>query len=161
MTGADFARFFARDLKTLKDEIASYPNDASLWQRAPAVNNTGGALARHLAGNLQHFVGAILGHSGYVRDRDAEFARRDVPRATILAEIDTAHAIVASVLAKLDAVALEAEYPLDFDGRRFTTGVFLTQLTVHLGYHLGQIDYHRRFVTGDAGKVQAVRNAAI
>ncbi len=29
-------------------------------------------------------------------------------------------------------------------------------LAVHLTYHLGQIDYHRRIITGEAGKIGAV-----
>jgi hypothetical protein len=29
-------------------------------------------------------------------------------------------------------------------------------LAVHLGYHLGQIDYHRRAVTGDSASVDAL-----
>ena len=70
-----------RELEALKRELAAYPSDADVWATPPGVSNSGGTLALHLAGNLQHYVGAMLGGSGYVRDRAAEFGRHGVARA--------------------------------------------------------------------------------
>jgi uncharacterized damage-inducible protein DinB len=145
-----------RDLNAVKREIQSYPDDASIWREVPGTPNTGGTLALHLAGNIQHFFGATLGKDGFVRNRDAEFARRDVPRAELLAGIDAAIASVQRTLGKLDAAALARPYPEPIAKRTVGTGVFLTHLASHLAYHLGQIDYHRRAVTGDAKGVDAV-----
>src|ERR1041384_2947899 len=72
---------FIRDLEALKREVAAFPDDAALWVTRPGVTNTAGTLALHCAGNIQHFIGARLGGTGYVRQRDAEFARPDLPRA--------------------------------------------------------------------------------
>jgi len=36
-------------------------------------------LALHICGNLQHFVGAILGNTGYIRERDLEFTQKEYP----------------------------------------------------------------------------------
>jgi uncharacterized damage-inducible protein DinB len=113
-------------------------------------------LALHLAGNLQHYIGARLGGTSYVRDRDAEFARRNVPRAEIVRELDRAAAAVDTTLAKLNENTLTQTYPDQVAGMTFTTGEWLMHLAIHLGYHLGQIDYHRRIVTGDATTVDAV-----
>ena len=38
-----------------------------------------------------------------------------------------------------------------------TTGDYLIHLATHFAYHLGQIDYHRRVVTGAAFAVDAMR----
>src|SRR5260370_42027721 len=77
-----------RELKALRREIESYPSDGHLWEIQAGIANPGGILALHLAGNLQYFVGNVLGKNGYVRNRDAEFGSRNVPRADLLREID-------------------------------------------------------------------------
>jgi hypothetical protein len=51
-----------------------------------------------VAGNLQHFIGSVLGNTGYVRDRAAEFARRSGNRAEVIAELTRARQVVISVL---------------------------------------------------------------
>ena len=53
-----------RDLKKLEDEINLYPTEESLWTTAGAIKNPGGNLCLHLCGNLQHYIGAVLGGSG-------------------------------------------------------------------------------------------------
>jgi hypothetical protein len=111
----------------------------------------------------------VLGGSAYRRDRDAEFARRDVPRATLLAEIDAAAAAVERVLAPspgptaADAPPdpLAQPYPERVANRVVTTGAFLVHLAAHLAYHLGQLDYHRRVVTGMPQGVGALPPAAL
>ena len=137
-----------RELRAVKREVEAYPDEASLWRPVPGISNAGGTLALHLAGNLQHFFGAILGHDGYTRNREAEFARRDVPRAELLAGIDAAIASVERTLEALTDDELEAPFPELIAKRRVSTSVWLMHLATHLAYHLGQIDYHRRAVTG-------------
>ncbi|HJU64134.1 MAG TPA: hypothetical protein VJ596_00595, partial [Gemmatimonadaceae bacterium] len=51
---------------------------------------------------------------------------------------------------------LQAPYPEPIAKRSLSTALFATHLAVHLAYHLGQIDYHRRMVTGDARGIDAV-----
>lgn len=145
-----------RDLAAVRRSVDAYPDDASLWVERPGLPNTGGTLALHLAGNLQHYIGAILGHSGYHRDRDSEFARRGVPRAELRDGLDAAARAIDNALAELPDEALERPYPEPVAGRTIATGVFLVHLAVHLAYHLGQLDYHRRVVTGERGGVGAV-----
>jgi hypothetical protein len=101
-----------RDLISLRKEIEAYPAEPDLWRGAEGITNSGGTLALHLAGNLQHFIGAVLGNTGYVRNRDAEFAERDVPRAQVLHRIDAALAAVQETLAGLSDADLGREYPL-------------------------------------------------
>src|SRR5205807_2391844 len=109
---------------------------------------TGGTRALHIAGNIQHFFGAILGRDGYKRNRDAEFARRDVSRSELQAGIDAAIGSVERTLNGLGTDALSQPYPEPIAKRTVSTSTFLGHLSVHLAYHLGQLDHHRRAVTG-------------
>ena len=140
---------YERDLNKLKDEIQMYENEGDLWKTAPGISNSAGNLTLHLAGNLRHYFGAVLGGTEYVRDRDAEFSSGYVPRGQILAEIDAALSEVAAELEKLSDDKMAEDYPQDVFGRPMTTGFFLVHLASHLNYHLGQINYHRRLLTGE------------
>jgi len=140
------AEIYERDLGKLKDEIGQYADESDLWEATEGITNPAGNLCLHLSGNLKHFFGAVLGNNGYVRDRDAEFANKNVSRAVMLADIDVAQNVVLSTLAELTEEDLDKPYPIEVFGRPMTTGYFLTHLTAHLNWHLGQINYHRRLV---------------
>lgn len=141
-------RVMMRDLDSLAREIEAYDNEEDVWAGAPGATNSPGTLALHLAGNIQHFVGGELGGTGYVRDRDAEFSRRDVKRSELLEEIGRAREALMTGLRALKPEQLSGEYPEKPGGKSLSTGQFLIHLATHLAYHLGQADYHRRIVTG-------------
>ena len=138
-----------RDLQSFRRELELFPDPSRLGAVLPGVSNSAANLALHVAGNLQHFLGAVLGGSGYVRDRDAEFARRDPSLEELLAELARAEEAVATVLPRLDAAALAAPYPAAPGGIQVSTGACLVQLAAHLAFHLGQAGYLRRALTGD------------
>ena len=150
-----------RDVRAVKREIEAYPTEADIWRAAPGVTNTGGTLALHLAGNLQYFIGAVLGKSGYIRNRDAEFARRDVPRSELIVELERALSAVHAGLAPVTDADLARDYPQPLAGKTLATSDFLLQLCTHLAYHLGQIDYHRRLTTGQAATVGTMSPAEL
>src|SRR5436309_7929532 len=152
----DLRLLLLRDVRAVRREVEAYPDETRLWALPDGIKNSAGTLALHLAGNLQHFIGARLGGTSYIRDRDAEFARRNVPRAEIVRELDRAATVIGDTLAKLNEKDLTNTYPDQVAGLTFTTGEWLMHLAIHLGYHLGQIDYHRRIVTRDATTVDAV-----
>jgi uncharacterized damage-inducible protein DinB len=149
------AAIFERDLRALAREVDAYPDERDLWAHVPGVSNVAGTLVLHLAGNLQHYIGAVLGGSGYVRDRPAEFARRDVPRSALLREIEAARTAVSRALG--GAVDIDREFPESIAGKKVRTGDYLIHLATHFAYHLGQLDYHRRIVTRHDKGVDAMR----
>lgn len=156
MLTAHLKTVITRELRSLAREIQAYPDDASVWRTFPGVPNSAGTLALHLAGNIQHYVGAKLGGSAYKRDRAAEFARRDVSRRELLKEVERAIEAAERTLPGLSEQVLAADFPEAVGGRIIRTDEFLLHLAAHLGWHLGQVDYHRRMVTGEAGKIGAV-----
>ena len=137
---------YERDLNKLREEIDLFTDEADLWTTAEGVSNSAGNLCQHLTGNLQHFFGAVLGGSGYVRDRDAEFSSRGSTRADLITGIEAARASVKETLGNLSDEDFTRTYPIDVFGHSMTTGFFLTHLTTHFNYHLGQINYHRRLL---------------
>ncbi|HEX2863493.1 MAG TPA: DinB family protein, partial [Deinococcales bacterium] len=148
-----------RDIATLERELDLYPDDASVWAEPPGLPNPAGTLFLHLAGSLQHFFGAALGGLGYVRDRDAEFRQRGLPRADLRAQLAAARRGVEAAFGRLGEADLDREFPVRFADAPFSTRLTLLQFASHLAYHLGQIDYHRRVVTGQntpAGAMSAM-----
>ncbi len=137
---------FDRDLAKLAHELAAYQHEPALWRTAPGISNSAGNLCLHLLGNLNTYIGAGLAHSGYVRDRDWEFAAPYVPRAELLAGLAATRRVVADALADLPEAQLAAPYPLLVWEEPTSVGYLLQHLTTHLAYHLGQINYHRRLL---------------
>ena len=158
---ASIATILDRDLATLRREVEAYPEERDLWREIPGVANVGGTLALHLAGNIQHYFGARLANTGYLRDRPAEFARRNLPRAELIREIESARAAVKAAGEAVTEGQLTADFPEVIAGSRVQTGDYLVHLAAHFAYHLGQLDYHRRVVTGMNTSLSAVRPADI
>jgi uncharacterized damage-inducible protein DinB len=145
-----------RDVKALKRELEAFGDEADIWDAPPGTTNSAGNLTLHLIGNLRHFIGMQLGGNDYKRDRDSEFASRNVPRAELLRGLDAAIGDIERTLPAMSDADLEKPYGLKIGETTVTTGDFLLHIASHLGYHLGQVDYHRRIVTGEAGKIGAV-----
>lgn len=150
-----------RDVGAVRRELEAYPADADLWTLTDAIPNSAGTLALHLTGNLRHYVGAVLGGTGYVRDRNAEFARRNVPRAELLRGLDDAIADIGATMSRLTDAQLATTFPEAVAGQRVSTLDMLMHLAVHLTYHLGQIDYHRRLLGRSAASIGAVSPAQL
>ncbi|GAA5091400.1 hypothetical protein GCM10023210_18750 [Chryseobacterium ginsengisoli] len=137
---------FTRDLNKLKTEIESYQSEEIIWKIDKNILNSAGNLTLHLVGNISHFIGAILGETGYVRNRELEFSLKDIPRQELILQIEKTIEVVNSSVEKLSEEDLKKEYPLEPLGYTMTTEYFLIHLIGHLEYHLGQINYHRRLL---------------
>jgi hypothetical protein len=137
---------FTRDLNKLKDELNLYSTESHIWKVEPNISNSAGNLTLHLIGNLNHFVGAVLGKTGYVRQRELEFSKKYIPRNILIEDIDKTIAMLTGVLMKLSNADLDVEYIFAKPDKPDSAGQFLLNLTAHLAYHLGQINYHRRLL---------------
>ena len=104
-------------------------------------------MALHLCGNLQHFFGAVLGNTGYVRQREAEFNTRNLEADDLIKRIEQSEQDVAHVFDSLKADELEKPYPINVFGEEMTVEYFIIHLYGHLSYHLGQVNYHRRITS--------------
>ncbi len=139
-------KIFKRDLEKLKQEIVSYRNENNLWVVDKSITNSSGNLCLHLVGNLNAYIGAEIGKTGYVRNRDLEFSLKNIPQVQLVKMIEDTIVVVEEGLSKLNENDLEKEYSLLVFKEKTSTGYFLIHLAVHLGYHLGQVNYHRRLL---------------
>lgn len=137
---------FDRDLNKLKLEIESYQNESQIWAVDKNISNSAGNLCLHLVGNLNTYIGAEIGKTGYIRNRELEFSLKDVPRSELIEKIESTLLVVNNALDTLTGTDLEAIYPLVVFEKEMPTGFFLVHLSTHLAYHLGQINYHRRLL---------------
>ena len=144
-----------RDLNKLRQEIASYKQESNLWRVDKDIANSAGNLCLHLVGNLNTYIGATLGNSGYVRNRDLEFSAKGVAQEELLRKIDDTIQIVDKVLSTLTEEQLKQEYPMQVLAEKTSTEFFLVHLATHLTYHLGQVNYHRRLLDSVASTVHA------
>ena len=146
MNKEDFIFLYQRDLKKLRVEIAAYGEEDLLWAQIPGTINSGGNLCQHLIGNLRTYIGLELGHFPYIRNREAEFSSRLFNKSQLLTEVDVLLELIPESLMKLTESQLSAEYPRDVLTLHESQSVsfVLTHLAMHLAYHTGQINYHRR-----------------
>jgi hypothetical protein len=147
---SDLAPLFQRDLTRLVQQLQAFPSEDILWKSAPGISNTAGNLVLHLEGNLREYIGRQLGNLPYRRERDQEFARKEVPVADLISRTEDLGRIIPAVIAGLSDHQLQATYPEKVLGRELSTQQFLIHLHGHFNYHLGQIDYLRRILTEGA-----------
>jgi uncharacterized damage-inducible protein DinB len=135
------------ELEELHDsvrQLAAGLSDAELWTKPLEPGNSIGHLILHLTGNLNYYVGAQLGGSGYVRDREREFTEAaPPPRATLLANFDAAAATFRRVVGGLSAERLAGSHP---EPRLSPLLKGLVHLVSHFALHRGQMSYLVRLV---------------
>ncbi|MBO6523842.1 MAG: DinB family protein [Balneolaceae bacterium] len=145
MLSQTLSELFERDIQKIKTEVEAYSSEEAIWKKADGITNCGGNLSLHLSGNLQHFFGAVLGGTDYVRDREFEFGGK-VTRQELLDDLDAATISVKDTLAGMTNEDFQKDYPIEIYGGTVKTEWFLLHLYSHLSYHLGQINYHRRLL---------------
>lgn len=137
---------FDRDIEKVKKELSLYQHEENIWKIKKNIKNSGGNLTLHLIGNLKHFIGAIMGESGYIRNREAEFTDIHIPVQDMLRQLDEVKTVIHNTFARISSEDLEKKYPVNVFGYEMNTMYFLMHLIAHLNYHLGQINYHRRLL---------------
>ena len=141
-----FSSLYERDIDALMKELKAYKKEENLWLIEGEILNSGGNLVLHLCGNLRHFIGAMLGGTSYIRQRDDEFALKDIKRSELVNHVKETKKAVLETLKELPESKLDEIYPVNVFGKEMTTFYFLQHLHSHLTYHLGQLNYHRRLL---------------
>jgi uncharacterized damage-inducible protein DinB len=139
LTGEEFARYFEHMAQRVDRMVRSVPVE-SLWRKPFSFGNSVGHLVLHLTGNLNHYIGATIAGSGYVREREKEFTdAAHPPVGELLSEFHEAVAMVVRTLHSLDddgfAVAVEHNLPI-----HSRLGLFLV-CAAHMNNHIGQMSY--------------------
>jgi hypothetical protein len=137
----------AGELEVLLDGIktlAAPLEELQFWRKPVEPGNSFGHLVLHLTGNLNHFAGARLGGTGYVRDREREFTETNLPpKAEALARLEEAVALFRRVVEGLPEGRFAEPHP---DERMGTVAAALVRLVSHFALHRGQMSYIARLV---------------
>lgn len=139
-----YKQLYINFLDALKEEISLYKNEENIWKLSGAISNTPGNLCLHLCGNLDHFFGAIIGNTGYIRDRDLEFSKKNVSREELIKGVEDSKRMLEKIFDGLTLEDINKIYPVNKFGDNVTYGFVFSRLVSHLAYHIGQINYHRR-----------------
>lgn len=139
-----FKHVLLKGLDNLASELLEFTNEKDLWLVKQGISNSAGNLTLHLIGNLNHFIGAQLGHTGYIREREKEFSDKNIPVAVLIKHIDSTKEMLTETFSHLTNNDLTNIFPLNTFGENKTVHEVLIILTGHLNYHLGQINYYRR-----------------
>jgi len=142
-----YIMLFTKDINRLIEEVKSYPDDESLWKVLPGSTNSGGNLVQHLIGNIKTYICNPFGNIGYVRDREAEFSERLFTRGELITTLEELVITLSSSLSRIPKEAMDAAYPREILSMypNQTIECILVHLLSHLSYHLGQVNYQRRF----------------
>ena len=138
-------QLFERDLLKLKKEIEAYNSEDAMWKIDKNITNSGGNLCLHLIGNLKTYIGASLANTGYQRNREFEFAGKGVSKEELIEGIVETIEVVKKGIGNLKESDMDKDYPVVIWKSPTHTQFTLIHLHSHLNYHLGQINYHRRF----------------
>lgn len=140
-------QIYEMDLRKVIEEIKKYENEEDLWLLDKEITNSGGNLALHLIGNINHFFGAVLGRTDYKRERELEFSNKNASRSEIIEGLENAISVLKDALNNLSDEDLHKDYPIEFGGGQQKTVAVIIYMLSHLNYHLGQINYHRRLLS--------------
>jgi hypothetical protein len=139
----------SRELDSLVKEIEMFSDDVIIWKVLSGISNSAGNLTLHICGNLNYFIGAVLGNTGYRRDRESEFSRKSGSRSELVSGLQETKEIIQNVLPKISETILTKTYPKTVGGLELPCGRFLIHLATHLSFHVGQVGYLRRILTGN------------
>jgi hypothetical protein len=146
MRNNEIASLYERDIRRLIEEINLFKSEENVWKICGTINNSSGNLALHIIGGLNFLIGATLSHTPYVRNRDQEFSEKGIERKFIVEQLEALIPLINKALNQLTQEQMDADYPRFFDKEGATNSYVLTQLLLHLNYHLGQVNYLRRML---------------
>lgn len=119
-----------------------------LWRKPFPYGNSVGHLLLHLTGNLNHYIGARIAGTGYVRNRPLEFTDASKPsKEQVLANFDRAIDMVAATIRKESADDLLAPYSDPTEPRSNTRFAVFLRMAAHAYHHVGQIIYLSKELT--------------
>jgi hypothetical protein len=132
-------------------ELAGPLSDAQFWQKPFPFGNSFGHLVLHLTGNLNYYIGAQIGNTGYVRDRPREFADSSPPpKAETLKRFDEAVAMVLSTIRAQLADDWSKKYSGAGTDAKTRLELFMI-CAAHMQLHIGQMIYLGYEIAGRTG----------
>ena len=132
-------------MNELRDQIKSIlegvPQEALDWRPIEGewelATNSLGVIVAHLAGSATYLIKEIIGGQPVHRDREAEFATRQVNASTLKARLDGAVKIVEEVLSPLKEDQMEEDRK--YRDRTAKVRWIILHVIEHTAQHLGHM----------------------
>ena len=123
-------------------ELANSVSEEQFFAKPYPYGNSIGNLVLHLAGNLNFYIGSQIENTGYVRDRELEFAAViNGSRATALAEFSKAVTMVIHSLSSQKEEDWSRAYQAnEVDDVHDRFSIYL-RCCAHIHHHVGQMIY--------------------
>ena len=113
-----------------------------IWRKPYPYGNSIGHLILHLTGNLNHYIGAKIAQTGYVRNRPLEFSdTSEAPKEQVLANFDRTIDMVAVTIRAQPAAGLLEPDSDPIEPRADTRFAAFLRMAAHAYHHVGQIIY--------------------
>jgi uncharacterized damage-inducible protein DinB len=121
-------------------ELVEPLDHEQIWRRPYHYGNSVGNLLLHLTGNLNYYIGAQIARTGYVRQRDREFADSGKPKKELLSNFDRTIEMVINTIKSQSAEDWSAAYSAVGSESKDRFSMILT-CAGHANHHLGQMIY--------------------
>jgi uncharacterized damage-inducible protein DinB len=129
---------FAEDFLPKIERCLELLSDEQIWWRANPQSNSIGNLLLHLSGNVRQWIVCGVGGAPDARDRDAEFAQREViPGDELLARLRQTLSEADQALARFDSERLLEQ--MKIQGCEVTALEAILHVVEHFSMHTGQI----------------------
>ncbi len=113
-------------------------NDEQVWWRANEQSNSVGNLLLHLSGNVRQWIVCGLGGATDKRNRDSEFAQREmIPRLEVFGKLKQTVEEAVGVLASLDPDTLLEKRGIQ--GFEVSMLEAILHVVEHFSMHTGQV----------------------
>lgn len=137
---------YRREIEKLRNEILSFEADEQLWKHYEG-NTSAGNLCLYITGNLQHYIGSLIGDSGYIRNKEAEMKAKNLSRERLIEEIDNTRDVVINTLEEVSKTDLQKIFQTTEFEEPVTTEYYLIHLLRTVSFCLGQIRFHHQLVS--------------
>ncbi len=120
-------------------------SDEQFWRNPFSHGNSVGHLVLHLTGNLSYYIGARVAETGYIRNRDLEFAEsHKLSKAEVLGKFDETMAMVIATIEKQNESDWTFPYTAEREPNAKNRVTLFLRCASHLYHHIGQIIYLSR-----------------
>jgi uncharacterized damage-inducible protein DinB len=134
---ANYYRMIHRRVRELTEPLST----EQLWTRPYPYGNSIGNLILHLTGNLNYYIGAQIGGTGYIRQRPLEFSSTGKPKDDVLREFDEVIEIVIATIGKQSDEDWAAPFYGELESESKTRFSAFLACAGHAYHHVGQIIY--------------------
>jgi len=141
---ATLIRDFTRNYQNSAEKIHGLVEPLSeeqVWTKPYAYGNSIGNLILHLTGNLNYYIGAQIGGTGYVRQRPLEFNSTGIPKDDVLREFDKVIDIVIATIGKQTEDDWAAPFYGELESESKNRFSAFLACAGHAYHHVGQMIY--------------------